>query len=42
MYAIKSILGELSINDFNDNYKDENKLIENKLKFNVIDTDMLK
>ena len=42
LYVIKSILGELSINDFNDNYKDENKLIENKLKFNVIDTDMLK
>ena len=37
LFSIKAVLGDLSIQDINSNYKVDNKIIENNIKFNVLD-----
>jgi len=38
LFSIKAVLGDLSIQDINSNYKVDNKIIENNIKFNVLDS----
>jgi len=38
LFSIKAVLGNLSIQDINSNYKVDNKIIENNIKFNVLDS----
>ena len=38
LFSLKAVLGDLSIQDINSNYKEDNKIIENNIKFNVLDS----
>ena len=37
LFSIKAVLGDLSIQDINSNYKVDNKIIENNIKFKILD-----
>ena len=42
LFSIKAIIGNLSIQDIDKNYQNENKIKESKLKFNVLDSKSFK
>ena len=42
LFAIKAIIGDLSIQDIDKNYEEENKIKENKLRFDILDAKAFK
>jgi outer membrane protein TolC len=42
LFSIKAITGDLSIQDIDKNYQNENKIKESKLKFNILDAKSFK
>ena len=42
LFSIKAITGNLSIQDIDKNYQNENKIKESKLKFNILDAKSFK
>ncbi len=42
LFSIKAIIGNLSIQDIDKNYQNENRILESKLKFNVLDSKSFK